>query len=298
MTDALDPSAIGFTAEQVRILEDDILKLTSRINNLVVELVATKQAFISLGNTGIQKFARDLKDLLVGGIIENLVKILRDAKGNVVGITLDFRNFSFSLKNVIKDIKEFLETGIILVAFADQIALAFENAFRGVKSFGQTIKDFFASLLITLGQVIILMGVAAVAGGILSLNARLVAAGVVAIAAGGAAIAAGVALGGGGGGGAGVSAGGGGEGKVPTFTFDQAMIDVQQSFLQATENLKDTTSDLKNVTSTFGSMSPSEVVVTGNAQLGGASRVLATDLKKGTSVSANREIALSFRGGS
>ena len=169
--------------------------------------------------------------------------------------------------------------------------------FRGIQGFGQTMKDFLATLLLSIGQAVIAMGVAAVAAGVLTLNGELVARGLIAIAAGAAAIAASVALGGGGGG-AGTAVGGAGATAVPTFAFDQSQIDVQPSFIQATDNLNESAAEFRTATDRLTSMPPSEVVMTGNNQMGGATRVLSTDLKKGRSISAGRDVALSLRGGS
>jgi len=187
--------------------------------------------------------------------------------------------------------------GAIGAALADAIT----NAFRGLSGFGQTLKEIFGSFILIIGQAVVQLGTAMVIMGTIGAllgvpnSGAMIVAGLIAIAAGTALIGLGVALSGGGGSaGGGIS--GGGESKVPTFTFDQEQVNVQQAFIEATENLNDASTSFQRATSDLKGMSPGEVVVIGNAEKGGAARILSTDLKKGSSIGAGRSIARTLGG--
>ncbi len=272
--------------EQVEELKNQISQLDSEINALLAGIAALDSAFAQLAGTTIEQFAGALKDLLAGDFFKRFVDSFKEGG----------EELKLSLTDTILSIKDFINSAAFLASIGNGIALAFENMFRGIQGFGQTMKDFLASLIIALGQAVIVMGVAAVAAGILTLNAGLVARGLAAIAAGAAAIAAGVALGGGGGGGTGGGAGSEGSQATPTFTFDQEMVNVQQAFLEATDNLNNSASEFRLATGDLTSMSPGELVVRGNTEKGGAARVLATDLKKGSGISAGQDIARTLGG--
>jgi len=299
LKDALAGLGSDVTDEQIVALTNDVTLLGSRINSLVAELVALKQIFIDLANTSLPQLAQAIADIALGGLFEQFFDFFKNFKDKASG-------FKFDIAAILGSIKEFVTSAEFLLgvigAVGAGIAQAITNAFSGLKGFGQTLKEIFGSFISLIGQAIVQLGVAMIAVGIIGAvlglpNAgAMIKGGAIAVAIGTGLIALGAALGGGSGSGGGATAGGGGEERTPTFTFDQAMINVQQSFVTATERLDDSTANLDAVTNTFRSMPAGEVVMAGNNQMGGAARVLSTDLKKGRSITANTSLARSLRG--
>jgi len=292
----------GSTAsvEQIEALEQETIKLRSAINATLADLIALDQIFIDLANTTFPQLAQAISDLALGGLFAQFAKFFQDFKDGK-------KDFEIDIKAILTSIKDFVTSAAFLLqvigAIGAGIATAITNAFSGLKGFGQTLREIFGSFITLIGQAIVQLGVAAVAVGIIGAilgvpNAgALIVAGLKAIAIGTGLIALGVALSGGGGGSGAGGGGAGGEETVPTFTFDQALVNVQQSFVTATEELNQTASSIQRVAEHLTSLPAGEVVMTGNNEMGGASKVLAIDLKKGQSISSGRDIALSLRGG-
>jgi len=294
------PGAFGPTEEQIAALEQDLIRIRSAINATEGDLIGLNQIFIDMANTTFPALAQAIADIAAGDLFRQFSNFFQLFKDGAKG-------FEFDVASVLKSIKDFVFSAQFLLqvigAVGQGLAQAITNAFSGLKGFGQTLKEIFGSFITLIGQAIVQLGVAMVAVGIIGAmlgvpkSGEMIIAGLKAIAVGTGLIALGVALSGGGG--AGVTAGGAtGEAKVPTFEFEQSLVDVQQTFVKATERLDNSSANLDAVTSTFSSMPPKEVVMTGNNQMGGASQVLAIDLEKGTSATGNRRVARALQGGS
>lgn len=281
--------------KQIQEITDQIIIMETAIGNTVLKIVALQDAFRNLASTTVDDLARAFSDIAIGGLFEDF---FRSFEQGADGFKLD-------IKAILGSIKEFVQTVQFLLAVVGAIgkalANAITNAFSGLKGFGQTLREIFGSFIIIIGQAIVQLGAAMVAMGVIGAflglpgAGELIVAGLKAIAIGAALIGLGTALSGGAGGG-GVSAASSGESKVPTFTFDQEQVNVQQAFLEATENLNESSVNFQRATSDLTSMPAGEVVVKGNAEQGGAARILSTDLKKGSSISSGQSIARTLGG--
>jgi len=154
--------------------------------------------------------------------------------------------------------------------------------------------------MISIGNLAIAMGTVMILSSFFFPNPGAVIGGLKLIAAGAAIIALGSLIGGSGpqlGVAGGAAAG---PPEIPTFTFQQEQVNVQQGVQVATTtaNLVTATNNFNAATQRFTSMPAGEVVMVGNEQQGGAARILSTDLKTGKAISSGRDIALSLRGGS
>lgn len=309
LAQALDPSVLS-DPDQIEKLTNQIVQLQSAINATAAQVAGLQASFASLADTTVNDIARIFNEIASGKVLQDIfetfeINKLISSLGIIEEVGGKLMGFQITIKDVLVSIKEFITSteGLIKIfsALGNAVSDAVTKAFEGTKGFGEALKEIFGSFITLIGQALIELGVSMVAmgtiGAILGVpNAgKMIVAGLIAMATGAGLIALGVKLSGGGGGGGGGGAGAGG-GDTPTFSFEQSLVDVQQAFIAASDNLNESSAQLQSVTDSFTSMPPSEVILTGNDQLGGASRVLAIDLRKGTRASANRDIALSLKG--
>jgi hypothetical protein len=212
---------------------------------------------------------------------------------------LDFLSKGSNIVGFLKDVGTQLKA--VKLQLIQAFGQAFANAIQGLITGTSGLKQAIGGLMMAIGNLAIAMGTVMLLSGFFFPNPGSVVGGLKLIAAGAAIIALGAVLGGSG---PSLGAAGGGSGaapktEIPTFTFQQEQVNVQQGQLVATStaNLVQATDNFNAATSRFMSMPAGEVVVMGNDQKGGAARILSTDLKTGKAISAGRDIALSLRGG-
>lgn len=277
----------GFEPVGVRGLLDE----RSRLQDQLQAGEGTEADLVGLG--------RDL-----AGIEDQLQSIFTRASSvaDIVGgaMTRSFLNFlekGGSITGFLKDIAGGLAAIGEQLLFAFGTALA--NAITGLITGTQGIKAAIGGLIIAVGNLAIAFGTVMLLIGLIPGFQSQIPLGLALIAAGTGLIAFGALLGGSG-------AVLGAEGRaaaadegIPTFNFQQEQVNVQQeSFNRDSTNLRAATDNLAQAANRFETLPAGEVVVMGNDEKGGATRVLATDLNTGKAISAGRDVALALRGGS
>lgn len=241
----------------------------------------------------------------LAGIEDQLQSVFNRASSvaDIVGGTLtraflDFMDVGGSMIIFLKDVAAALKAVGEQIIFAFGTALA--NAIQGMITGTGGFKAAIGGLIMAIGNLAIALGTVLILSSFFFPNPGAIVAGLSLIAAGTAMIALGALLGG-------SSPTLGTTGKaaavdegIPTFNFQQEQVNVQQGQQVAatTANLVTATENFNAATNRFESMPAGEVVVIGNAQKGGAARILSTDLKTGRAINSGRDIALSLRGGS
>ena len=278
--------------QEIEKLSQRITQLRGEMAALGADLVALVNTFAQFGRTTFENISQTIGDLLLGGTFQSLFDQLR-TEGNQLrslfqGITTDILNFIKSAEGQIA----------IISAIGNALSGAITSALSGAQGFGASLKQLLGDLLIAIGQALIVAGAASVLFGLLTLNARLIGEGVVAIAVGTVAIAAGLALGGGGGRqGAGGGASGGGVGAgVQESAFSQQQIATQQHFARATDSLRESSENINAAAGSIQGVPPGQVFTQGAKEMGGLTRVLASDARRGDNFSAARDAARVFQG--
>ena len=264
---------------QIKKLEQQQMQIQGEIAATAADLIGLTALFAEFGRTTTAVLGRLAADLILGGVFKNLF----------IALTSDAAQLKSLFDGVIGSIKDFITSAegqiAILGAIGNALAGAIKAALSGSESFGQSLKRLLGDLLIAIGQALIVAGSVSVLFGLLTLNGQMIASGIIAIAIGTGAIAAGLALGGGGGVQSSPSSGGGGGAAgsgVREFSFDEALINVQQ----ATSNLNAATENLESVAGSFSGVAPGQVVMRGLSEEGGATRVLSRDVQSGRNLTA------------
>ncbi len=185
----------------------------------------------------------------------------------------------------------------------DAFASALESLFSGgdLKGIREVIGDMlimFGSMAVQLGTVLAIKSFFTVIWPLTGGRPGLAVAGIL-IAAGAATIALGAAIkGSGGGAGAGAGgSGGGGAVTEPTFSFNQAQIDVQQGFVQATVNLEQSTARLNESVDKLGSIEPGVLFKSSAGSVpGGVTGILVQETVSGKNASQARALGKNLLG--
>ena len=272
-------------SEQVNILED-ASRATGELDEDFDNFVTTIAA-INLELSRMADLLVNLSDVLFVRLKARLIELILSGA--------DFgKTFAAALVGSFQVIVASLGRGLAGI-ITDLFSGAGDDA---LANFGR----FVGSILIQLGSAFIAMGTASLLASLIPFLAPLFnpPAAVGLIAAGAAMVALGAAMGGAGvrgAAGAGVGVGGEAE-KVPTFSFEQAQINVQQSMMAATDNLVLATDNLSRAQENLDTMPAGMVFKKGAKEEGGLLTVVDREAKTGSNLTAARSLALTLRGGS
>ncbi|MEK0325643.1 MAG: hypothetical protein QQN63_08060, partial [Nitrosopumilus sp.] len=227
---------------------------------------------------GIFTSVNSVASVIKGAVGQAFVELLE--KGG--GVVQMFKN----IKEAIGKVKESLAVG-----FSQAFANAIQGFIQGTSSFRSAV----GSLIIAIGNMAIVLGTFSILSSFILPNPGAVVAGLKLIALGATAIALGTALGGGGAN-ASVSSGTGGDGKpeVPTFSFNQAQVNVQQGAPQS--DLTTAIDGLTNATNRLETMPAGVVVKQGNKENGGLLTSVSREASRGNQFIAQRDLARSLKG--
>ena len=189
---------------------------------------------------------------VIGGAMTKAVLTLLEKGGNI----MDFlRNLRANLKAVGEQ---------MIFAFGQ----AFANAIQGLILGTSSIKEAIGGLIIAIGNLAIAMGTVLILGS-LFLGFGSIPIGLALIAAGAGMIALGALLGGSGPSGGALGAQPNATNQTPTFSFNQAQVDVQQGHARSNADLVQATSRLAEAHKSLDALPPGVVVKKGNAENGG-----------------------------
>ena len=306
--------------DQVQKLQDDATKIRGEIAALTGELSSLEQALVELSKTTFVDFAESINNILranvfsairtqiqemneeldkSGGKMNKYAEHIGEALPKLMSVRSEAEHIGFSFRETFKNIKEmFLSTeGLtaLLGAAGNAMAQAVTQAIKGAESFGEALKGIFGTVLIAIGQAALATGTALAIFGAFSMNAAMVQEGLILIAIGVAAIAAGVALSPGSSGSAGSGSAASNE-NMPEFMHSQQSIAAQQYFNSATENLRVSSENIDSATQNIKGVKAGEVFMKGATEVGGVTKVLAGDARRGDSFGAARDSALAFQG--
>ena len=280
-------------------LGDVIQKLLADLNidETVEELLANvDESATSLVEGLAQSIARAAGSSEITSEITNLAQQISESLGFVMTVESIADRIGLSLGDLITRIWEFITSaeGLtqIVGAIGDVVAGAFTSALRGVKSFGDFVKEVLGAVLITLGNAMLSSGIGLLIASIF--NPALITSALALMAGGAAVIAAGVALSPRSASSGGSS--GAGSGQTPEFSFTQQQIATQQHFSQAAESLRISSENMNEITQNIGGVGPGELFVRGADQAGGVTRVLAQDSQRSDRFASTREAARAFQG--
>ena len=221
-----------FTPGDIREAENLVASLDSELRNLL----STANSVASV----------------IGGAMTKAVLTVMDKGGNI----MDF------LKNLRVNLKAVGEQ--MMFAFGQAFANAIQSLILGTGS----IKGIIGSLIISIGNLAIALGTVLVLGS-LFFGFGSIPIGLALIAAGAGMIAVGALLGGSGPSGGALGAQPNATNQTPTFSFNQAQVDVQQGQARGNADLVQATSSLADAHKSLDALPPGVVVKKGNSENGG-----------------------------
>ena len=211
---------------------------------------------------------------VIGGAMTKAVLTVTENGGNI----MDFlKNLRVSLKAVGEQ---------MLFAFGQAFANAIQSLILGTGS----IKGVIGSLIISIGNLAIALGTVLVLGS-LFFGFGSIPIGLALIAAGAGMIAVGALLGGSGPQGGALGAQPNATNQTPTYSFNQAQVDVQQGHSRANADLVQATSSLADAHKSLDALPPGVVVKKGNTENGGLLTSVSRESSQGRQFVAQTNLA-------
>ena len=216
---------------------------------------------------------------VIGGALTKAVLTVADKGGSLIDF---FKNLRANIKAVGEQ---------MIFAFGQAFANAIQNMITGTSS----MKEAIGGLIIAVGNLAIALGTVLILGSIF-FGFGSIPIGLALIAAGAGMIALGALLGGSGPQGGALGAQPNATNQVPTFSFNQAQVDVQQGHARSNADLVQATSSLADAHRSLKSMPPGMVVKKGNTENGGLLTSVSQESGQGRQFTAQTNLAKNLRG--
>ena len=248
----------------------------------------TSPADIREAETLVAALESELRNLLstansvasvIGGALTKAVLTVTEKGGTLMDF---FRNLRANLKAVGEQ---------MMFAFGQAFANAIQNLILGTGS----MKEAIGGLIIAVGNLAIALGTILILGSIF-FGFGSIPIGIALIAAGAGMIALGALLGGSGPQGGALGAKPNATNQSPTFSFNQAQVDVQQGQSRSNADLVQATSSLADAHRNLESMPPGVVVKKGNTENGGLLTSVSRESGQGKQFVAQTNLAKNLRG--
>ncbi len=284
---------IGFAGfldpEELQKALENLDEVRTRISGLNATLLTLQRTLLQVFDTTLGQLGDELLNRLKIQILEDALERLGEAANHVfIRIRLGSRELEITGSDILR----------FFIAIGDALANTVRQAVAGTKTVAQAFRDFIASIIEFWAQLAVYEGSIAVARGLLLGDFKQVALGLKLIALGLAGfVLAATIRGSGGGASAGAPSAGGGAGAAePTFAFNQAFIDVNQTQAEAAINLNEAAKSLQAATDKLEAASAKDVFIKGSR--GHLVQQFERESRAPGNVRASFNVARNLRGGS